>query len=49
MIARLAQPMFAAGMAIDPSQAQPIYLRDNVALTVAQQKQAKARLSGGTD
>lgn len=38
MIARLAQPMLAAGMAVDPSDVLPTYLRDNVALTISQQK-----------
>lgn len=46
MVARLARPMFAAGMAVDPSDARPTYLRDNVALTIAQQKDAKSRSSG---
>ena len=38
MIAFLAQPMFAAGMAVDPADVRPTYLRDNVALTIEQQR-----------
>ena len=41
-VARLAVPMFEVGMACDPSVALPVYLRDNVALTLEQQRQAKA-------
>lgn len=48
MIARLAQPMFASGLAVDPSDVRPTYLRDNVALTTTQQKEGKVALSGET-
>lgn len=41
-VARLAVPMIAVGMVCDASQALPVYLRDNVALTLEQQRQAKA-------
>lgn len=40
MVALLAQPMFVAGMAIDPADVRPTYLRDNVALTIEQQRSA---------
>ena len=36
----LAKPYFAAGQADHPEQAQPIYIRDNVALKKAEQKTA---------
>ena len=37
-IARLAVPLFAAGRGVAPEQALPVYLRDKVALTLAEQK-----------
>ncbi|MDE2084358.1 MAG: tRNA (adenosine(37)-N6)-threonylcarbamoyltransferase complex dimerization subunit type 1 TsaB [Xanthomonadaceae bacterium] len=37
-IARLAAPLFAAGRGVAPEQALPVYLRDKVALTLAEQK-----------
>lgn len=40
-IARLAAPMFAAGMACDPGDIRPVYLRDKVALTLVQQRQGR--------
>ncbi len=45
LVALLAQPMFAAGMATDPADVRPTYLRDNVALTVTQQQHGKSRLT----
>ncbi|HTI97019.1 MAG TPA: tRNA (adenosine(37)-N6)-threonylcarbamoyltransferase complex dimerization subunit type 1 TsaB [Rudaea sp.] len=36
-IARLASPQFAAGLGVPPEQALPVYLRDKVALTLAEQ------------
>lgn len=42
-VARLAQPIFTAGLALDPADVRPTYLRDNVALTVAQQAQARKK------
>ncbi|MFN7551838.1 MAG: tRNA (adenosine(37)-N6)-threonylcarbamoyltransferase complex dimerization subunit type 1 TsaB, partial [Pseudomonadota bacterium] len=36
-LARLAARDFAAGHAVDPLHAQPVYLRDKVALTLAEQ------------
>lgn len=44
MVARLAQPMFVAGLAIDAADVRPTYLRDNVALTIEQQKPGKSRM-----
>ncbi|HET9836075.1 MAG TPA: tRNA (adenosine(37)-N6)-threonylcarbamoyltransferase complex dimerization subunit type 1 TsaB [Rhodanobacteraceae bacterium] len=40
-VARLALPQFEAGAALPPEQALPVYLRDKVALTVAE-REAKA-------
>ena len=40
-IARLALPRFEAGEALPPEQALPVYLRDKIALTVAE-REAKA-------
>lgn len=37
-IARLAAPLFAAGKAVPPEQALPVYLRDKVALTLEEQR-----------
>ena len=37
-VARLAAPQFAAGLGVPPEQALPVYLRDKVALTLAEQK-----------
>ena len=45
-VARLAVPMFKAGMARDASEARPIYLRDNVALTLEQQRLARSSAQG---
>lgn len=36
-VARLAGPLFAAGNALPPEQALPVYLRDKVALTLEEQ------------
>lgn len=47
-VALLAQPMFAAGMAIDPADVRPTYLRNNVALTIAQQQQRRSHLTAGS-
>ena len=49
MVALLAQPMFVAGMAIDAADVRPTYLRDNVALTIEQQKPGKFRAQGEND
>lgn len=38
-VARLAVPLFEAGAALDPAQAQPTYLRDKVALTLDERAQ----------
>lgn len=40
-LARLAVRELAAGRAVDPARAQPTYLRDKVALTVAEQSAAR--------
>ncbi|HST28767.1 MAG TPA: tRNA (adenosine(37)-N6)-threonylcarbamoyltransferase complex dimerization subunit type 1 TsaB [Rudaea sp.] len=37
-VARLAAPRFAAGLGVPPEQALPVYLRDKVALTLAEQR-----------
>lgn len=37
-VARLALPPFEAGEALPPEQALPVYLRDKVALTVAERE-----------
>lgn len=42
-IARLGALRLAAGEALDPADLQPLYLRDKVALTEAERRQAKAR------
>jgi tRNA threonylcarbamoyladenosine biosynthesis protein TsaB len=39
-VARLAAPLFAAGKGMPPEQALPVYLRDKVALTLAEQHRA---------
>jgi tRNA threonylcarbamoyladenosine biosynthesis protein TsaB len=39
---RLAERLLAAGAAADPAQALPVYLRDKVALTVAERAVASA-------
>jgi tRNA threonylcarbamoyladenosine biosynthesis protein TsaB len=41
-IARLAAPLAAAGHGVAPEHALPVYLRDHVALTLAEQR-ARAR------
>ena len=38
VIARLAQPQFAAGRGVSPEYALPVYLRDKVALTLNEQR-----------
>jgi tRNA threonylcarbamoyladenosine biosynthesis protein TsaB len=35
-VLRLAAPAFAAGRAVAPEQAQPVYVRDKVALTTSE-------------
>jgi tRNA threonylcarbamoyladenosine biosynthesis protein TsaB len=40
-VARLAAHAFARGEAIAPERAEPAYLRDNVALTLAEQQARK--------
>lgn len=40
-VARLAAPLFAAGKGMSPEHALPVYLRDNVALTLEEQRAAK--------
>lgn len=40
-VARLAAPQFAAGLGVPPEQALPVYLRDKVALTLAEQRAAR--------
>jgi tRNA threonylcarbamoyladenosine biosynthesis protein TsaB len=42
-VARLAAPMLARGEAVAPERAEPAYLRDNVALTLAEQQARKTR------
>jgi len=37
-VARLAAPRLAAGEGVDAAQAIPVYLRDKVALTLAEQQ-----------
>ena len=41
-VARLAAPAFARGEAVAPEQLEPAYLRDNVALTLEEQKALRA-------
>ncbi|MFI4969153.1 MAG: tRNA (adenosine(37)-N6)-threonylcarbamoyltransferase complex dimerization subunit type 1 TsaB, partial [Lysobacterales bacterium] len=41
-IARLAAPLARAGRGVAPEQALPVYLRDKVALTTAEQRTRKA-------
>lgn len=41
-VARLAAPLFAAGKGVPPEQALPVYLRDKVALTLEEQRDARA-------
>lgn len=41
-VARLAVPLFAAGKGVPPEQALPVYLRDKVALTLEEQRDARA-------
>ncbi len=48
-VALLAQPLFAAGMTSDPGDVRPTYLRDNVALTIEEQRLAKSRSSAAND
>src|SRR5690606_41567393 len=40
-VAKLAAPMFGRGEAIAPEHVEPAYLRNNVALTLAEQASAK--------
>ena len=42
-VARLAAPMLARGEAIPPERLEPAYLRDNVALTLAEQQARKTQ------
>jgi tRNA threonylcarbamoyladenosine biosynthesis protein TsaB len=42
-LARIAAPLFARGEALPPERVEPAYLRDNVALTLAEQQAAAAR------
>ena len=42
-VARLGALAFARGEAVAPERAEPAYLRDNVALTLVQQRELKAR------
>ena len=41
-LARLAAAAFAAGQALAPERVEPAYLRDNVALTLAEQQLQRA-------
>ena len=41
-VARLAAPAFARGEALAPERVEPAYLRDNVALTIAEQQALRA-------
>ena len=41
-VARLAAPAFARGEAMAPERVEPAYLRDNVALTIAEQQALRA-------
>lgn len=47
-VARLAAPMFARGEALAPERVEPAYLRDNVALTLAEQLSAKKAATSAT-
>ena len=47
-VARLAAPMFARGEAIAPELVEPAYLRNNVALTLAEQASAKKSSTSAT-
>lgn len=47
-VARLAGRNFAAGLAIAPDRLEPAYLRDKVALTIAEQQQNRSARPGGT-
>ncbi|MEO7916570.1 MAG: tRNA (adenosine(37)-N6)-threonylcarbamoyltransferase complex dimerization subunit type 1 TsaB [Dokdonella sp.] len=40
-VARLARPLFTVGNVLDPADLQPVYLRDNVALTIDQQRNSR--------
>ncbi len=42
----LAQRALAAGQAIDPAQVAPLYVRDKVALTIAERRERSARAAG---
>ena len=44
-LVRIAAPLFARGEAVPPERVEPAYLRDNVALTLAEQQAAAARRS----
>lgn len=44
-VARLAAPVFAAGGGIAPERAEPAYLRNDVALTLAQQRALRGEAS----
>jgi tRNA threonylcarbamoyladenosine biosynthesis protein TsaB len=43
-VARLAAIAFAKGEAVAPERIEPAYLRDNVALTLAEQRAAKTKI-----
>jgi tRNA threonylcarbamoyladenosine biosynthesis protein TsaB len=47
-VARLAAPMFARGEAVAPELVEPAYLRNNVALTLAEQASAKKSSTSAT-
>jgi tRNA threonylcarbamoyladenosine biosynthesis protein TsaB len=44
-VARLAAPLFDAAQGVPPEQALPVYLRDNVALTLAAQRESRREFS----
>lgn len=48
-VARLGAMMFARGEAIAPERLEPAYLRDNVALTLAEQASASAKKASTSD
>src|SRR5690606_18392225 len=47
-VAKLAAPMFARGEAVAPELVEPAYLRNNVALTLAEQASAKKSSTSAT-
>lgn len=48
-VARLGATMFARGEAVAPERLEPAYLRDNVALTLAEQASASAKKASTSD